>query len=47
MGADDYVMKPYSARELLARVDAVLRRTTERQALGQRYEILGRVIDLT
>ncbi|MBL6923286.1 MAG: response regulator transcription factor [Akkermansiaceae bacterium] len=47
MGADDYVMKPFSARELLARVDAVLRRTTERQALGQRYEILGRVIDLT
>ena len=47
MGADDYVMKPFSARELLARVDAVLRRTTERQALGQRYEISGRVIDLT
>lgn len=26
MGADDYVVKPFSARELLARVDAVLRR---------------------
>jgi DNA-binding response OmpR family regulator len=47
MGADDYVMKPFSARELLARVDAVLRRSTERQALGQKYEIAGRVIDLT
>ena len=47
MGADDYVMKPFSARELLARVDAVLRRTTERQALGQKYEVAGRVIDLT
>src|SRR5215211_455241 len=26
-GADDYVVKPYSPRELVARVDAVLRRT--------------------
>ena len=30
MGADDYVVKPFSVRELLARVDAVLRRTNER-----------------
>lgn len=29
MGADDYVVKPFSARELLARVEAVLRRTTK------------------
>jgi DNA-binding response OmpR family regulator len=27
LGADDYVVKPFSLRELLARVDAVLRRT--------------------
>ena len=27
MGADDYVTKPFSARELLARIKAVLRRT--------------------
>lgn len=27
MGADDYVVKPFSARELLARIKAVLRRT--------------------
>jgi DNA-binding response OmpR family regulator len=31
MGADDYIVKPFSVREMLARVDAVLRRTTERQ----------------
>jgi DNA-binding response OmpR family regulator len=28
LGADDYVVKPFSVRELLARVQAVLRRTT-------------------
>ncbi|MDQ2757716.1 MAG: response regulator transcription factor [Actinomycetota bacterium] len=33
MGADDYVTKPYSSRELLARVKAVLRRLTEPEDL--------------
>jgi DNA-binding response OmpR family regulator len=31
MGADDYVVKPFSARELLARVEAVLRRSPGRE----------------
>src|SRR5438874_12628952 len=30
LGADDYVVKPFSARELLARVEAVLRRSLGR-----------------
>ena len=32
LGADDYVTKPYSARELIARIRAVLRRGVENEA---------------
>ena len=34
LGADDYIVKPYSAREVLARIKAILRRTQE-QSTGQ------------
>jgi two-component system OmpR family response regulator len=34
IGADDYLVKPFDARELLARVKAVLRRTVERDGLA-------------
>jgi len=30
LGADDYMVKPFSIRELLARIEAVLRRSPER-----------------
>lgn len=45
MGADDYVVKPFSVRELLARVDAVLRRTSERPAAVTKHEINGARVD--
>jgi two-component system, OmpR family, phosphate regulon response regulator PhoB len=32
LGADDYVVKPFSVRELLLRIDAILRRTQEQSA---------------
>ena len=45
-GADDYVVKPFSARELLARVDAVLRRSAERPGNVHELDVAGRTIDL-
>jgi two-component system, OmpR family, response regulator RpaB len=34
LGADDYVIKPFSPKELEARVKAVLRRTNQREIVG-------------
>ncbi len=44
LGADDYVVKPFSPREVMARVRSVLRRTTTSPPAG-RLEFDGLVID--
>jgi two-component system, OmpR family, alkaline phosphatase synthesis response regulator PhoP len=44
-GADDYVVKPFSARELLARVEAVLRRSPERPRNLGSLDLAGRTVD--
>ena len=56
-GADDYVGKPFDMEELLARIEAVLRRTTavgklafgplEIHRLGNRATLAGKSLDLT
>jgi DNA-binding response OmpR family regulator len=45
LGADDYVVKPFSPRELLARVKAVLRRTSG-QVAAETIRVDDVVIDL-
>ena len=45
LGADDYITKPFSRRELLARIKAVLRRGRERAKTGGIYRFSDITID--
>jgi DNA-binding response OmpR family regulator len=43
IGADDYVIKPFSPRELVERVKAILRRARPREELQQRKLVYGQL----
>lgn len=46
IGADDYIAKPFSVRELLVRVRAVLRRTGEKEEEPHRVSYQGLVLNM-
>ncbi|MFP4354322.1 MAG: response regulator transcription factor [Phycisphaerae bacterium] len=46
LGADDYVVKPFSVRELMARIEAVLRRSPERPTDLKQFSFPGGQADL-
>jgi len=46
LGADDYITKPFSLEELLARINAVLRRTDPARAVGQTFQFADLDIDI-
>ncbi len=46
MGADDYIVKPFEMKEVLARIHAVLRRTGEEEGKAKRLSFENLVINL-
>ena len=47
IGADDYVIKPFSPRELVARIRAILRRVDRQNEPNDRIEVAGVSIEIS
>lgn len=47
LGVDDYVVKPFSPKELMMRVEAIMKRAGKKAVRHERYEKDGLAIDFT
>jgi two-component system, OmpR family, alkaline phosphatase synthesis response regulator PhoP len=47
MGADDFLVKPYRMRELVARISAILRRVNEKSSRSERFKTNDMTVEYT
>lgn len=47
IGADDYVVKPFSPKELMMRVEAVMKRTLKTASRNELFKCGGLIVDMT